>query len=98
MTRRTQCGLLWLVIGALSAAYALTGATGWAYRLWPDEPATLTLGLLGCVISLGGIVRTFKSQAWWLTAALTLVFWLVFLGAVVDAALLWFGRTITGFY
>lgn len=91
-------GLFWGLVGLLASGFALRGATGWAYRLTGNEPVTLALGLLGCVISLIGIIRTVHHQSNWPLIGLILVGWVAFFGALADGGLLWLGRTITGFY
>ncbi|HIW71814.1 MAG TPA: hypothetical protein H9875_04220 [Candidatus Levilactobacillus faecigallinarum] len=98
MTSEKWRGVAWGLVGILAGAYALQGATSWAYRIIPSEPATLSLGLVLSVISLIGIVRTFRRQTGWRIVWLVVAFWVALLGAVMDGLLLWFGRTVTGFY
>ncbi|PTM24100.1 hypothetical protein DA798_02435 [Lactobacillus sp. PFC-70] len=98
MTKQQQHGLIWGGIGVIFSAYALVGSFSWAYRLIPYQPVNLSLGLVGCVISLIGIVRTARQATGWSTVWLVLAFWLALVGAAVDGLLLWFGQTVTGFY
>lgn len=91
-------GPLWGLIGLLMGSYALTGALGWAYRLTGNEPLTLTFGLLGCVLSLIGLGKTFAHQSGWWLVWTVVAMWVAVIGAFADGLLLWFGRTITGFY
>ncbi|MGY5338916.1 hypothetical protein [Levilactobacillus spicheri] len=98
MKQRAKWGVFWLVIGLFAGGYALWGVFNGVYRYFPSEPVILSLGVLGCVISLIGIVWSFPRQSWGLFVGLVLVFWLVLIGAVVNGLLLWFGQTVTGFY
>jgi len=98
MTKLKRRGLSWGGLGLLVSSYTLWGAMSWAYRIFPYEPATLSLGILLSVISLIGIACALPKQAGWLTAWLVLALWLVLIGGVADGLLLWFGQTVSGFY
>jgi len=98
MSKITQHLVGWLAGGIVAAWVAWFGVTDSLYRIIPNEPVILTLGVVVTMISLVGISRTAKRcSTGWLVPA-TLVAFFVAAGLLIDLTLLGFGLTIPGFY
>ncbi|WP_125544664.1 hypothetical protein [Levilactobacillus lindianensis] len=90
--------IFWWVMGGAVSWYAIVGSVTVVYRIFSNEPVTLSVGIGLSVISLIGLSRAAKRGSAWGLVPSTVIAIALLLGLVADATLLGLGATIPGFY